>query len=90
LLIFQEWPNLTGKPGDSVPFLGRELVRKALVYEGKDKRVSYGYGDTTPWTDVVFHIVLEDFADDYEALDLPKDVQEEIDQVVSSSELITD
>jgi len=71
-------------PRGSVPFLGRELLRNVLVYEGKDKLVSYGYGDATPWGGVVFNIVLEDFADDYEALDLPEEVQRQIDQVVSS------
>lgn len=87
------WVFRTGVPaGDfvprgSVPFLGRELARNVLVYEGKDKLVSYGSGDATPWTDVVFSIVLEDFADDYQALDLPEDVQRQIDQVVTSFEL---
>jgi formylglycine-generating enzyme required for sulfatase activity len=87
------WLFRTGMPaGDfvprgSVPFLGRELSRNVLVYEGKAKLVSYSYGDATPWGDVVFHIVLEDFADDYEALDLPEEVQSQVDQVVSSFEL---
>jgi hypothetical protein len=71
-------------PRGSVPFLGRELSRNVLVYEGKIKQISYSYGDATPWTDVVFGIVLEDFNTPYEAVDLPEEVQRQIDQVVTS------
>ncbi len=87
------WVFTTGVPAGefvprgSVPFLGRKLLRHVLVYEGKDKLVSYDYGDATPWTDVVFGIVLEDFNTPYEAISLPKDMQSQIDQVVSSFEL---
>jgi formylglycine-generating enzyme required for sulfatase activity len=90
------WVFRTGMPaGDfvprgSVPFLGRELLRSALVYEGKNKLVSYGYGDTTPWTDVLIGIVLEDYAGDYGSVDLSDSVQSQIDQVVSSFELTRD
>jgi len=73
-------------PRGSVPFLGRELSRNVLVYEGKDKLVSYAYDSEIPWGDMVFLVVLEDLGD-YEALDLPEDVQRQIDQVVTSFEL---
>jgi hypothetical protein len=90
------WLFRTGMPaGDfvprgSVPFLGRELSRNALVYEGKTKMMSYGYGDATPWTDVVLNIVLEELVTSYEAIDLREDVQKQVDQVVSSFELTGD
>ena len=51
--------------------------------------VSYDCGREIPWGDVVFHVVLEDLSE-YEALDLPEDVQRQIDQVVSSFELTGD
>jgi formylglycine-generating enzyme required for sulfatase activity len=88
------WFLRTGMPaGDfvprgSVPFLGRERLRNVLVYEGKDKVVSYSYGGTVPWTDVLFSFFLDEFHGDYGALDLPDDVQSQIDQVVSSFELV--
>ncbi len=40
-----------------------------------------------PWGDMVFDPVLEDGRVDYEDVDLPKEVQAQIDQVVSSFEL---
>jgi formylglycine-generating enzyme required for sulfatase activity len=89
------WSFRTGMPaGDfvprgSVPFLGRELLRNVLVYEEKAKLVSYDYGSEIPWGDMVFHVMLEDFGD-YGALDLPEDVQSQIDQVVSSFEITKD
>ncbi len=90
------WFLRTGMPaGDfvprgSVPFLGHELLRNVLVYEGKDKVVSYSYGDAVPWTSVLFGFFLDEFHGDYKALDLPDDVQGQIDQVVSSFELHKD
>jgi formylglycine-generating enzyme required for sulfatase activity len=87
------WLLRTGMPaGDfvsrgSVPFLGRALLRNVLVYEGKDKLVSYGYGDAQPWGDVVFGFFLDDYNASYEAVDLPEEVQSQIDQVVASFEL---
>ncbi|MBC8253851.1 MAG: SUMF1/EgtB/PvdO family nonheme iron enzyme [Ardenticatenia bacterium] len=83
------WVFRTGMPaGDfvsrgSVRFLGRELSRDVLVYEGRDILVSYSYGNAMPWGDVAFFFVLED----YRSVDLPKDMQSQIDQVVTSFEL---
>jgi hypothetical protein len=90
------WLFRTGMPaGDfvpraSVPFLGGKLSRNVLVYEGKDILVSYSYDDATPQDDVIFFFFLEDLADDPGAIDLPEDVQNQIDQVVSSFELTKD
>jgi hypothetical protein len=74
-------------PKGSVPCLGREISRDVLVYEGKDKLVLYNYSSAIPWGDIVFDFVLEDGRGDYETVDLPQDVQRQIDQVVSSLEL---
>jgi formylglycine-generating enzyme required for sulfatase activity len=86
------WLYRTGMPaGDFVPkgsvrFLGQEIARNVLVYEGKDKLVGYDLGAVARG-DLVFGCTLEDFRDDYEALDLPEDVQRQIDQIVTSFEL---
>jgi hypothetical protein len=69
-----------------VRFLGQEIARNVLVYEGKDKLVGYDSG-VVARDDLVFGCTLEDFRDDYEALDLPEDVQRQIDQIVTSFEL---
>jgi hypothetical protein len=73
-------------PKGSVRFLGQEIARNVLVYEGKDKLVGYDSG-VVARDDLVFGCTLEDFRDDYEALDLPEDVQRQIDQIVTSFEL---
>jgi sulfatase modifying factor 1 len=74
-------------PKGSVPCLGQEISRDVLVYEGKDKMALYNYSSAIPWGDIVFGFVLEDEQDDYETVDLPQDVQRQIDQVVASLEL---
>jgi hypothetical protein len=74
-------------PGGSVEFLGREISRDVLVYEGKAKVVLYNYSSAVPWGDIIFGFSLDDFEGDYGRVDLPEDVQNQIDQVVSSFEL---
>jgi formylglycine-generating enzyme required for sulfatase activity len=87
------WVWRTGMPaGDfvprgSVPFLGREISRDVLVYEGKAKVVLYNYSSALPWDEMIFDFFLDDYSGDYDRVDLPEDVQKQIDQVVSSFEL---
>jgi hypothetical protein len=84
------WVFRTGMPaGDfdargSVPFLGRELPRNVLVYEGRDILVSYSYGDAAPWGDMIFSFILEDLSDGSRPINLSADVQRQIDQIVTS------
>ena len=83
----------TGMPaGDfvtrgSVPCLGRNISRDVLVYKGKAKLVLYNYSSAIPWGDLVFGLILEDIRGDYETVNLPEDIQRQVDRVVSSLEL---
>jgi hypothetical protein len=87
------WLFRTGMPaGDFVPkgsvtCLGQEISRDVLVYEGKEKLVLYNYSSAIPWESIGFNFVLEDEQGDYETVELPEDVQSQIDQVVTSFEL---
>jgi len=74
-------------PRGSVQFLGQEISRDVLIFEGKDKLVLYNYSSAIPWGDIVFDPVLEDGRIDYEVVDLPEEVQRQIDQVMTSFEL---
>jgi hypothetical protein len=73
-------------PRGSVQFLGQEISRDVLIYDGKDKLVAYNFG-ALPRGDVIFDPVLEDGRVDYEDVDLPEEVQRQIDQVMTSFEL---
>ena len=68
----------------SVLCLGREISRDVLVYEGKDKLILYNYSSAIPWGELVFGLILEDMRSDYETVNLPEDVQRQIDGVVTS------
>ena len=68
----------------SVPCLGRDIFRDVLVYEGKDKLVLYNCSSAIPSGDLVFDLILEDMRSDYGAVNLPEDVQRQIDQIVTS------
>ena len=48
--------------------------------------VLYNYSSALPWGEIVFDPVLEAWGEgvDYAAVDLPEDVQNQIDQVVES------
>jgi hypothetical protein len=87
------WLFRTGMPaGDFVPkgsvtCLGQEISRDVLVYEGKEKLVLYNYSSAIPWKSIGFGFVLEDGQGDYETVELPEDMQSQIDQVVTSFEL---
>ncbi|RLC75833.1 MAG: hypothetical protein DRI81_11275 [Chloroflexi bacterium] len=68
---------------DALPFLGQEIEKNALVYEGKVKVLTYD----AQVGDLVFSIRLEDMVTaDYQAIEIPEDVQSEADQIVGSFE----
>jgi hypothetical protein len=72
----------------SVTFLKQEMPRVVLVLAGKDKAIYYqGAGAVIRAGDLVFGISLQDFAADYDAIDIPDAVQAEVDQIVASFEL---
>lgn len=82
-------PPWTGMPaGDfesrgTMAFLGQEIEKISLIYEGKVKALTYG----AEVSDVVFSIRLDDMATaDYQAIEIPEAVQSEVDQIVGSFE----
>lgn len=68
----------------SVTFLGQEVSREVVVFQGKDKAVLYNNGTEIHVGDLVFTLNLDDFRMDYEAVDLPEDVQDVVDEIVES------
>lgn len=68
---------------DALPFLGQEIAKNALVYEGKVKVLTYD----AQVGDLLFSIRLEDMVTaDYQAIEIAEDVQSEADQIVGSFE----
>jgi len=71
-------------PAGTVKFLGRDLPRALLEREGKVKAVIYNDMDRIYAGDRVFLIFLEDFAADYDAVDIPAVLQTEADEIIAS------
>lgn len=82
-------PIWTGMPaGDfenrgTILFLGQEISKNALVYEGKVKALTY----SAEVDDLAFSIRLDDMSGmDYQTIEISEAVQNEIDQIVASFE----
>jgi hypothetical protein len=72
----------------TVDILGQAVSRSVLVYEGKDKAVLYNGGQYIEAGDLRFLISLDEFAQiDYEHIELPAEIQAEVDTIVASLEL---
>ncbi len=73
----------------TVTFLGRELPKHVLVFEGKDKSLFLG----DRFENIEFYIQLDDDAGpaavNYETIDISKKIQAEVDQILESFEHIT-
>ena len=64
-------------------FLGQEIVKKSLVYQGKVKVLTY----SAEVGDLMFSFRLEDTSTaDYQAIEISEAVQSQADQIVSSFE----
>lgn len=72
----------------TVTFLGQELTKNVLVYQGKDKAVLYNNAGEVQVGDLVFAISLESNRSDYESIVIPEDIQEQADKILESFELI--
>lgn len=77
--------ELIGK--GTVLFLGRELSRDVLVYQGKEKAVLYSYGLEIAVDDLIFTLSLDDHSPDYESVVIEQDIQAQVDEIVESFEL---
>lgn len=69
-------------------FLGNKISRDVLVYDGKVKAVLYNMATEIQAGDLIFTLSLDDFSQDYESVDISPGIQDEIDQVVGSFELL--
>ena len=64
-------------------FLGQEIDKNALVYEGKVKALTY----SAEVDDLAFSIRLDDMVGtDYQAIEISEAVQDEVDRIVGSFE----
>jgi lipoprotein-anchoring transpeptidase ErfK/SrfK len=70
----------------AVPCAGEELDKAVLTCEGKAKAVIYEGAQEISLGDLRFLFYVEDFNADYDAADIPQDVQVEVDRVITSLE----
>ncbi len=75
-------------PKEPVTFIGQPISSEVLVYQGKDKAVFYAQADEIARGDLVFVITLESNQLDYEAIEIPPQIQAEADAIVASAELV--
>lgn len=75
---------------EPVLFLGETIHSNALVYQDKVKAVLYENGGEIPRSDLIFVLTLGKNSSDYEAIDIPPDVQAEADAMVESAKLVPD
>jgi hypothetical protein len=73
----------TGK----IKFLGQEISRDVLRYQGKDKTILYHYGTEINVDGLIFTLSLDDFYPDYDAVELSADIQSAADTIVESFKL---
>jgi len=69
-------------------FLGREIDRNVLRYEGKDKAILYDNAYHIRANDLFFTLSIDDFRMDYDLAELPPEVMDTADAIVESFELI--
>jgi len=75
--------------GDKVFFLEQVIPAQVLEYERKDKMVFYGGPGLVEVEDLVFSIWLEDVdGANYSELDIPKELQAEVKEILESFERI--
>jgi hypothetical protein len=74
---------------NTISFLEEELTRDVLVYEGKDKAVLYEYAREFPIGNLVFYLSLDDIqSGPYEEVEIPESIQDEVDRILESFDLI--
>lgn len=68
----------------SVVFLGQELSRDLLVYEGRTKAVLYHRAQEIDVSNLIFTLSLDDRRADYDAADIEPEVQAQVDRIIES------
>jgi lipoprotein-anchoring transpeptidase ErfK/SrfK len=93
-------PGGNRQPRGTASFLGQDVTRDVLVDDGKVKQVAYRLsGGPAQAGDLVFSISLQSVASDeclrefelncdYQAIDIPTGLQDQVDGIVASFELI--
>jgi hypothetical protein len=71
-----------------VDVLGQKVPRLVLVHQGKEKAVYYNGTSGIRVDDLVFCIALIDTGSDFEAIDIPQELQAEVDQIIESLERV--
>lgn len=67
-----------------VLFLGQVVAQNVLVYQGKDKAVLYDNLAELPRGHLIFSLELASHDSDYEAIDIPEDIQAEVEAIIAS------
>jgi hypothetical protein len=73
--------------GGTVGFLGEQVSREVLVYEGNVKAVRYNNTAETQRDQMVFTLSLDDWRTDYRAVSLSPEIQATADRIVESIQL---
>ena len=71
----------------TVTFLGRELSRDVLVYQGREKAVLYNYALEIPVDELVFTLSLDDLDPEYMSVLIEPGIQTVVDRIIESFEL---
>jgi len=82
----QELPEGELVAASPVSCAGAELEKTLLTCEGKTKAVVYENAQEISLGDLRFLFYVEDFNPDYDAADIPEDVQGRVDRVIGSLE----
>lgn len=72
----------------AIQFLGREINRNILLYEGRDKAILYNNAAPVRISDLLFTLSLDDFSIPYETAELTPEIIQTADAIVASFELI--
>jgi len=73
---------------DTVTIMGQKVHRMVLVHEGKDKAVYYNGTSAIELDGLILCIKLASSSPDYRSVDIPAELQAEVDRIVESFEQI--
>jgi len=73
---------------DTVSVMGQKVPKMVLVHEGKDKAVYYNGTSAIQLDGLILCIKLVNSSPDYRSIDIPTELQAEVDRIVESFEQI--
>jgi len=74
--------------GGHVSFFGQSLPRYLLWYEGKVKVIVHSMGNSISRRGILFVLSLDDFSQDYDAVDFSAELQQQVNQIIESFQWI--